>query len=744
MPVVARALALGLLTALAGLIASILVQVTHLEEEVGLNWLFGLRGPRAAPDQVVLVAIDRDSSDALGLPYKPDRWPRFHHAELVRTLTRLGARVIVFDMHFKEPRDGVQDSQFARAIHEAGNVVLFEYLQVCHRPQDCGLAFLPPGQTLVIKRFPPLPELSQAAAAVAPFPLPKWPLQKYRAWLFAPSAGDAATLPAVAFQLYAGNYIPRLLDMIRDKTGDDHLRQYASDIAPNQQVVTLMQRMRQRFQGDPSLGPGLLETLEEDAGTTDSRASAMLASLIEMYSGLDSRFLDFYGPAHSVPTVPYYRVLQRGGGEGGEPIDFKGKVVFVGAAENLRQEQGDTYPSPFSMEMSGVEFAATALANLLDGRKVRPLGPLPYTLVILLWGLLLGVLFLYIRAVYLVPLAAVLAAAYIAGAYAVFARDGTWLPIVTPLLLQLPVALVAGLVWQYRNTHHEREKILGILKRYLPPDVVGELLSAPGDPLTRFKLVNSICLETDAEQFTQLSEILEPEALKRHLDRYFKAVFEPVVQRGGFISDVVGDAVLAIWVNAGRDRSVRAQACQAALDIVVAVDAFNRDHPEARLPTRIGVHCGEVVLGNVGTGDHLEYRAVGDAVNAATRVEGLNKQLGTQLLVSDDMVQGLDEIVTRELGSFRLKGKRKPLVIHELVGRAGQVDAARLDRCARFATALEAFREQQWHKATQGFKALLIIDRDDGPSRYYLQLCERYIDRPPPPPWDPVINLTRK
>ncbi|GGO83312.1 hypothetical protein GCM10011348_26780 [Marinobacterium nitratireducens] len=511
-------------------------------------------------------------------------------------------------------------------------------------------------------------------------------------------------------------------------------------------MVTQVQELRQQFQGNPALGPKVLEGLRKHSAGIDSNTRSMLSVLVELYSGPNSRFLDYYGPAGSITTYPYHRVLQTRSRERGEqaPVDVKGKVVFVGAAEDLRQEQGDSYPTPFSMDMSGVEFAATAFANLLEGRQVRPLGPLANALVMVLWGVLLGTLFLTLRAVYLVPLAGILAAGYMAGAYSAFARGGTWLPVVSPLFFQLPVALITGLLWQYRQTRHERERILDILKHYLPSEVVTELLTAPGDPLMRFKLVNSICLESDAEQYTRLSETLEPEALKIQLDRYFKVVFEPVIRHGGFISDVVGDAVLAIWENASSYRSVRAEACLAALDIVTAIDEFNRHNPEAQLPTRLGMHGGEVVLGNVGTGDHLEYRAVGDAVNTATRVEGLNKQLGTRLLASSELVQDLDELVTRELGSFRLKGKRKPLVIHELVGRAGQVDAAWLDRCSRFATALQYFREQHWQKAAQAFRTLLATYDNDGPSLYYLRLCESFIDCPPAPNWDAVINLTQK
>ena len=159
------------------------------------------------------------------------------------------------------------------------------------------------------------------------------------------------------------------------------------------------------------------------------------------------------------------------------------------------------------------------------------------------------------------------------------------------------------------------------------------------------------------------------------MNRYYAVLFEPVKRHGGLVQDVVGDSMLAVWATTEPDLSLRSRACLAALDIASAVDRFNAASGRLALPTRIGLHSGQLLLGSVGAMDHYEYRAVGDIVNTATRLEGLNKHLGTRLLVSADVLQGLEGLMSRELGAFLLAGKSRPIVVHELIARAADATA---------------------------------------------------------------------
>ena len=169
---IGRAAALGLLVALAGIAVCFTPPGRWVEENLGLHWLFNLRGPLPAPDDVVVVTIDRESSDRLGLPNVPRKWPRALHAKLVGNLARAGAAVVAFDIIFEEHRGPEQDGPFARALGEAGNVLLFQYLRKESLKVN-GAAGNALGEVLIEKLVPPIPELADAALGLAPFALPK-------------------------------------------------------------------------------------------------------------------------------------------------------------------------------------------------------------------------------------------------------------------------------------------------------------------------------------------------------------------------------------------------------------------------------------------------------------------------------------------------------------------------------------------------------------------------------------------
>src|SRR5690606_26091899 len=140
-----------------------------------------------------------------------------------------------------------------------------------------------------------------------------------------------------------------------------------------------------------------------------------------------------------------------------------------------------------------------------------------------------------------------------------------------------------------------------------------------------------------------------------------------------------------IWATARPSRESRARACRGALAVAAAVDRFNKVPGRAPLPTRIGLHTGPIRLGNIGGKRHVEFRAVGGIVNTASRIEGLNKQLRTRILVSGETLDGVEGFLTRELGTFLLPGKTSPVVVHELLGTADQATSGQVDRIARFA-----------------------------------------------------------
>ena len=202
--------------------------------------------------------------------------------------------------------------------------------------------------------------------------------------------------------------------------------------------------------------------------------------------------------------------------------------------------------------------------------------------------------------------------------------------------------------------------------------------------------------------------------------------------------------MMALWTTTHPDAKLRNQACLAALEISRAVDQFNHTFHAFQLPPRIGLHSGHLALGSVGAINHFEYRAVGDIVNTVSRIESLNKQLGTSILVSADVLHQVDDFLARELGEFLLSGKSKPVLLYELVCRREESSEKQRNLCVLFAEALSAYRGQLWEKAIDKFKASLKLTEQDGPSLFYLRLCEKYRENPPGEHWDGLVRFHKK
>ena len=256
--------------------------------------------------------------------------------------------------------------------------------------------------------------------------------------------------------------------------------------------------------------------------------------------------------------------------------------------------------------------------------------------------------------------------------------------------------------------------------------------------------VFGVCLFADAAGYTPFSERFEPRRLREIMHQYFEATFAPIRQNGGLVVDLKGDSILAIWKAAQPEMTLRQQACDAALGLAKAVRGFNQRLETLQLPTRIGLHAGELFLGNIGAGEHYEYGVTGDTVNTASRMDGLNKYLGTQILVSAEVIHELKGFLAREAGSFLLKGKTQPVVVYELLCRLEEAEEKQQRASAIFADALAAFRQRAWGEAKTSFNRCIDLLGEDSLSQFYLKHCEQYLKHPPDKSWTGVIEMVEK
>jgi adenylate cyclase len=699
---------------------TLLPAVLDLDEQTGLWVLFSLRGAQAPPEGVVVVSVSRESAAGVGQTNQLDEWPRSLHAQLIHALAEARVEVVVFDVLFdksREPREN--DDRLAASIAAAGNVLLFEGV----RPEEVD------GERLD-RRVPPLPMFQDAALATAPFVLPRVPIRVAQFWTFGRGAPDVPSLPSVALQVTSLPAYTELVAALQEVRPDAAERMPASSYAllEDRSIVAGMTELRRLFREDRSLAAQLYPRLRTDAARR----------LVDLYSGPDGRYINYFGPPQSIRTLPYDLVLNDA-----QNLDLAGKVLFVGFSESSQSEEQDWFHSVFSQRsgavMSGVEIGATAFANLRDGRTLRALSMPRHLLLVLLWGILLGTLLGVLPIGRGLAVAMLLGALYVLVAYESFADRLLWLPLLVPLAVQLPLGMAGGFLSRYRELKDQRERVQTVLGYYAPPHVVRRLAEESVSLEADKQLVHGTCLFTDAEEYTTISEALHPDDLRKLMNEYYQVMFAAVTRHGGHISDTAGDSMVAVWTTAEPDAASRARACRAAGEILDALADFNRHRGRQQLPTRIGLESGQLLLGNVGAGQHFEYRAIGDIVNTASRLQGLNRVLGTRVLISAATLAGTG-LQARDLGVFLLRGKTTPLRVYEPVLGSGGVDRQLVEP---FAEALACVHREAWPEARQRFARLVASYPADGPAAFYDALMTDY-ERRPPTDWRGYVSVNAK
>ncbi len=733
----ALCLLIGLIAASAG--SGLTEWGNELEESLGLKTLFALRGPAAPPPEVVIISLDKASAQALALPDKPEKWPRSLHARLIRKLSAAGARLIAFNIVFDEGRNPQDDRLMANVMRRSHNVILSDYIKrgvislSQNSPQDASQFFY----DLIIR---PIPLFSQAALFSTPFTLPKTWKDVRQFWVH--QDNGSCGFPAAVFQAYVFSQLyPEILKLTHQISPElaSHLPS-GYDAAVSKRLLTSVMLAFKTF--FDQYHHALPEFIQLANTQIPASKRSLLLKWLSLYAPPQIRYLNYYGPSGSITTISLVDVLS------GTSQFFRDKVVFVGYSENLHPEKSQGFYTVFSHSaadtFSATEIAATAFANLLEDSWIRTQDPMVQFLFLLGWGTGLALLCWRLPLVRAFIMANIAGSIYFTIVYYQFVHHHHWYPLVLPLAIQIPAVLLITLCCHYISTRQEKESIHQAFRLFLPEDITSRITSAKTvDALSSHgELKFGVCLATDAGRYTTLSESLDPMTLGQLMNEYYSTLFLPVKAQGGQISDVIGDAMMALWTSSEKSPSLRRQACQAAIQINQAVTLFNKTH-RYQLPTRIGLHSGMVRLGTLGSPDHYEYRAVGDAINTATRIENLNKVLGTRILASADVARDLEEFQFRELGTFILEGKKQAIDIYELIGLAEGISQGQKSFFRAFANALALFKQYDWANAHQAFADLANQYPEDNPTLFYLFLCQSYLQDPPTTDQPDVILISK-
>lgn len=479
-------------------------------------------------------------------------------------------------------------------------------------------------------------------------------------------------------------------------------------------------------------------TLADTAYVADARR-VQVGPLRVPLTERDSLLLNFRGPAGSFPRVSAVDVV-RGRVD---PAQLRGKIALIG----VTYFGHDTTRTPFGGGVPGVELHATALATILAEDAIVRASPLSDALVCLLSGLLVALLFA--APLHLGPLTRVaglllVVALDLGGAHALFVGAHRWQGLVWPLLT-VGLAGGVGLAMAYVGEAVQRVRLRRTFANYLGAELLDELLADPRLLDLGGARRELTVLFSDIRDFTGVAEQLSPEELVALLNLYLTPMTDEVLARGGYLDKYIGDAVMAVY---GAPVPKADHAARALATALAMHEALARLEPALRarglaLKIGVGVNTGEMVVGNMGSRERFDYTVVGDAVNLASRLEGLTKVYGVYCLVGPQTRAAAPPgFRFRELDLVRVKGKGHPVALHELLAGPGQ-QVADYHELERWDLGLAAYRRGELAQARRELEAFAAANPEDVAVRLYLARLDALADVAPPD-WDGVMTFHNK
>jgi adenylate cyclase len=451
-------------------------------------------------------------------------------------------------------------------------------------------------------------------------------------------------------------------------------------------------------------------------------------------------YVNYHGPSY---TYPHYSMADVIEGKV-KPETFAGKIVLIGATAT---GIGDLRTTPFgNLDYPGVEIHANVIDDILNHSFLKrgALQSLWDFLLILFFGIPFGIWLALVSPRWMWFGFGMLGILIGIDHFAFL--KGWWLNFTIPALTLTSNVILISL---YRALIEEKEKrrVRAMFSQFVSPEVVRRLLVNP--KLVEPRKTEITVMFSDIRGFTTISEKLDAQDLAVFLNQYLSDMTSLVFERRGTLDKYIGDAVMAFWGAPVEDQEHAVLACHTALAMMARVQELQKEWRAAGKPLLdigIGLNSGVASVGNMGSSQHKGYTALGDSVNLSSRLEGLNKDYGTHILVNETTYAAAKEsgFVFRELDLIRVKGKNEPVVIFELLCLAASLTPEIEMLLDGFAGARKLYEERRWTEAQTAFQS--IIDRwpEDGPARAYWKRCQEYLFDEPPANWDGVFTMTHK
>lgn len=710
-------------------------------EAIAYDTRLKLAMPRGTDPRVVILDIDEKSlaeRDSGGEGHWP--WPRDRLALLLDKLfDRYGAAIVGFDVVFPE-RD---ESSGIRVLERLGaqelqNVPQFQAALKKLRPSleyDDIFARKMQGRNVVLgytfssedprlaprKGALPAPVLPRAAFGDRRTGITRW-------------SGYTSNLPELQSAAKAGGHFNPYTDQDGVTRRVPMLAEYEGAY-----YEPLSLAMVRTLLGSPPV-----KVIYGEESLTDEYIGIEFLDIGSFRVPVDERLTALVPYRGPVGSFPYYSVVDVLNDR--VPADaLRGKIVLVGTtAPGLK----DLRSTPVDPVYPGVEVHANLITGILD-QNIRQKPPYVVGAEVTLLALSGVALTLLLPA--LTPVRATVAAVVALGAVVAV---NTWIfdagQLVLPLasgLIMVALLFVLNMAYGFFVEARGKRQITGLFGQYVPPALVDEMSKDPERFSMEGESREMTVLFSDVRGFTTISEGLDPKALSELMNEFLTPLTEVIYRHRGTIDKYMGDCIMAFWGAPLPDPNHARNAILAGLEMQQALRELQpkfraRNWPEIHIG--VGINTGRMSVGNMGSRIRLAYTVMGDAVNLASRLEGITKEYGADIIVGEATCKAVPEVVFVEVDRVRVKGKDVAVAIYEPLGLEGQVDAGRMRERDEFHGALELYRAQRWTEAEAAMRRLSVATQ--GAKRYatFLERIEYLKAHPPGAGWDGAFTFTTK
>ncbi|MBU2862282.1 adenylate/guanylate cyclase domain-containing protein [Reinekea forsetii] len=715
-----------------GVFSVLLMEVVkpNLFEDIEGNLLdarFQIRGVVQPSGLVNLVSVDDESIEAIGRwP-----WPRDIQAKLIEEIHRLGAVTIGLDIIYSEPEGSPLDSVIENQNWSQSERAKLKQLQSqTNRDTALTTAIFMAGN-VVNGQFFYLDEQGDAlgadsiALAHSKVDAIKSNTELFRAMDFSSVTTNLDSIAMAGNGAGFFNQIPELDGVVRKAP---LVIRYQDNLYPSLALKTLAHYLDDSPIIVQAIGGYINQVLVGD-----------LAINTNEQGGLP---INYRGPKETIKTYKAIDVL-----EGKLPAGiFKDKMVLLGSTAI---GVFDSHSAPFGAEFPGLEIQANVIENIVLGDPLsRNANHKLVDIVTVVVGcLIIGIVIPFTSRtptrvlLYLTMLSVLLYLNFLA-----FSELNHWnnlfYPTATWSLCFIFIMFYQSFMVEARYSH-----VRSAFKHYLSPALVDQLTANPD--LVNFggEEKELSILFSDIRNFTNLSETVTPSELSRFLQAYMDPMTDCVLNNNGTLDKYIGDAVMAIFGAPVPFDSHPVDACQAAVDMIKALDHIIDRVPDLKrlFPVKagIGVHTGNVVVGNLGSSQQFNYTVIGDAVNLAARIESLTKSYGVEIMISDATYEKVKHhFVCRDLDRVRVKGKQEPVELYELQGTEISTEQVRFNE--QWQQALNQYRRREFEQALTAFNHLQTLQPENVSVSMYVERCQYFIANPVGSDWDGVYTHTSK